>query len=363
LTTIDQTATMAPDPAMITIRPIAPDELDAWLTLSGTAPPDERLARRMRAAWQDATGGSTLTFVAEREGRAVGRLAYVNAPAASVLPGVLETSMVGLWLPWNAVNAVEVGRRLIVETLEALPDGVLAVDGYANPEYMLGADVRRAVFEAAGMPLFQEKEGFLWQSSNRDAPLPWAPRLDFMSAEEVGEEPFARVMARAVVGTLDRQDRYYRELVGPEGWGREILGFLGDGASSWLIALEEDGTEVGYVLIGGFDEPGRATIVHIGVVPESRGHGYVDELLQAGNAAARRRGFDRILSDVDVDNPPMLAAMERNGHSAAATTWHVWHHRLELGEAARPRQSNPARYSPRGSAASAGHRNDLGECL
>jgi hypothetical protein len=36
---------------------------------------------------------------------------------------------------------------------------------------------------------------------------------------DVGEEPFARVMGRAVVGTLDRQDRYYRELVGPQAWG------------------------------------------------------------------------------------------------------------------------------------------------
>jgi GNAT superfamily N-acetyltransferase len=349
LTTIDWTATMARDPAMITIRSIAPDELDAWLTLSGTVPPDDRLARRMRAAWQDATGGSTLTFVAERDGRAVGRLAYVNTPAASVLPGVLETSMVGLWLPWEAGDAVDVGRRLIVETLEALPDGVHAVDGYANPEYMPRADVRRAVFEAAGMPLFQEKEGFLWQSSNPDPPLQRTPRLHFTSAEEVGEEPFARVMARAVVGTLDRQDGYYRELVGPEGWGQEMLGYLGDDASSWLIALEEDGTEVGYVLVGAFDEPGRATLSHIGVVPESRGRGYVDELLQAGNAAARRRGFDRILSDVDVDNPPMLAAMERNGHSAAATTWHVWHHRLERSAAARPAQTNPAKYPPGGS--------------
>lgn len=321
---------MARDPAMITIRSIAPDELDAWLTLSGTVPPDDRLARRVRAAWQDATGGSTLTFVAERDGRPIGRLAYVNTPAATAIPGVLEALILGLWLPWDATDAVDIGRRLIVETLGALPDGVLAIDGWANPEYMPGDDIRRAVFEAAGMPLFQEKEGFQWQAGEPDQPLRRAPRLHFRSAEELGEEPFARVMARAVVGTLDRQDRYYRDLVGgPDAWGHEMLGYLGGDASSWLLALEDDGTEVGYVLIGGFDEPGRGTIIHIGVVPEARGRGYIDELLQAGNAAARRRGFDRILSDVDVHNPPMLAAMERNGHSAAATTWHVWHHRLE----------------------------------
>jgi RimJ/RimL family protein N-acetyltransferase len=274
-----------------------------------------------------------VTLLAERDGHSVGRLAYVSSPAATALPGVLEALILGLWLPWDATDAVDIGRRLIVETLGTLPDGVLAVDGWANPEYMPGADVRRAVFDAAGMPLFQEKEGFLWQAGQPDHTPERAPRLHFQSAQELGEEPFARVMARAVVGTLDRQDIYYRELVGPDAWGREMLGYLSDDASSWLLALESDGTEVGYVLIGSFDEPGRATIAHIGVVPEARGRGYVDDLLQAGNAAARRRGFDRILSDVDVDNPPMLAAMERNGHSPTATTWHVWHHRLERNAA------------------------------
>jgi RimJ/RimL family protein N-acetyltransferase len=315
---------------MITIRPIEPAELEAWLSLSGTSPTDQRLGTRIRAAWGDGRSGPSQTFLAERDGRPVGRLVYVSTPAATILPNVLEALLLGLWLPWDQPDAVDIGRRLIVETLGALPDGVLAVDAHANPEYMPAAEFKRAVFEAAGMPLFQEKAGFLWRSSEPDPPPVRKPRLRFQSVEEVGQESFARVMARSVVGTLDRQDRYYRELVGPEAWGREMLGYLQpEDASSWLLALDGDGDEVGYVLIGGFDEPGRATIAHIGVVPESRGRGYVDELLQAGKAAARRRGFDRILSDVDVDNPPMLAAMERNGHSAAATTWHDWHYRLE----------------------------------
>jgi GNAT superfamily N-acetyltransferase len=323
---------------MITIRPIAPDELDAWLTLAGTLPADDRLARRIRAAWGDGRSGPGQTFLAERDGRPVGRLVYVSSPLATVMPNVLEALVLGLLLPWDESDAVEIGRRLIVETLGVLPDDVLAVDARANPEYMPAAELRRSVFDAAGLPLFQEKEGFLWRSSEPDPPLQREPRLHFRSIEEAGPEPFARVMARGVIGTLDRQDRYYRELVGPEAWGREMLGYLEPvDASAWLLALDGDGAEVGYVLVGGFDEPDRATIVHIGVVPEARGRGYIDELLQAANAAARRRGFDLMLSDVDVQNAPMLAAMERNGHSAAATTWHDWHYRLE------PARLNPGR--------------------
>ncbi len=100
-------------------------------------------------------------------------------------------------------------------------------------------------------------------------------------------------------------------------------------AASWLIGSTADAEVAGYVLIGEFDEPTRGTIVHIGVVPEQRGHGYIHELLLAGNQAARRRGFERMISDVDTENRPMLGAMERAGHSSAATPWHVWHYRLE----------------------------------
>ncbi len=44
----------------------------------------------------------------------------------------------------------------------------------------------------------------------------------------------------------------------------------------------------------------------------------------------KRAGFARILSDVDTDNHPMLAAMERAGHRASSTPWHVWSHRGEV---------------------------------
>ena len=138
-------------------------------------------------------------------------------------------------------------------------------------------------------------------------------------------------MSRCTEGTLDRQDRYYASLVGRDGWGPEMLSFLeAEDAPTWLLAFDGSGEVVGYMALGTFDEPTRGTIIHIGVVPESRGRRYIDELLGACNEAALRRGFDRVLSDVDVENRPMLAAMERAGHLASATAWHVHHYRLEL---------------------------------
>ena len=315
---------------MITIRSIASEELDAWLALSGKGRHDDLLAKRMRSAWESGLAGPSLTFVAEEDGRPVGRLAYIPASAASSIPDVHEATIAGLWLDPTIDDPVGAGATLLRDTLPDLPGSVVAVDGYANPEYMPDADLRRDVFAAAGMPLFQEKEGFVWTPESPASPnVPH--RLGFRSILEAGPEPFAAIMSRCVVGTLDRQDRYYAALVGPDDWGREMLTYLTDAdAPSWLMATDPTGAAVGYVLLGDFDESRRGTIIHIGVAPDARGQGYVNELLWACNEAALRRGFDRVLSDVDVENPPMLAAMERAGHHAAATPWHVFHHRLDL---------------------------------
>jgi ribosomal protein S18 acetylase RimI-like enzyme len=75
-----------------------------------------------------------------------------------------------------------------------------------------------------------------------------------------------------------------------------------------------------------------ATITFVGVLPAHRGNGYIDDLLAAGTAVAQRNGFATILSDVDTENTPMMAAMERAGHHPGARTWHVWH---QVGSVAR----------------------------
>jgi ribosomal protein S18 acetylase RimI-like enzyme len=316
---------------MVTTRSILRAELEDWLAVGVADPGNDRLAGRIRNAWADGSGGPDLTFVAQDDaGAPIGRLAFVYSPAAEALPDVHEAVAIGLWVAWDDPGSVDVGRRLVDDHLGALPASVIALDGHANPEYMVASDVRRAIFEAAGLPLFQEKEGFLWTPADSPEPA-GSPDLSFRAVPDVGRELYARTMSRSAAGTLDRQDRYYAGLVGQDGWGREMLAFLtDDDAPSWLLGYDEADEIVGYVALGTFDEPTRGTIMHIGVVPEQRGRGYVDELLRACNEAALRRGFERVLSDVDVENAPMKAAMERAGHHAAATPWHVHHYRLEL---------------------------------
>ena len=66
------------------------------------------------------------------------------------------------------------------------------------------------------------------------------------------------------------------------------------------------------------EPPGFMTIFYVGVVPEMRGQGYVDDLLTADTAtlleARASEGNERPLqADTDVSNAPMAAAFERAG--------------------------------------------------
>jgi len=310
------------------VRAIDDDELPAWLDLAGS-PRDDALGARVRDAWATGDGGPDRTFLLERDRHAIARVAYITAPAASSREDFLEASTVGLWLPWADADATALGARLIRDAIAALPRSIDAVDAYANPVNTPHAHQRRAVFEAAGMPLFQEKVGFEWRADVPPAAPPPERRLTFRPATEVGDDVLTDVMDRTTEGTLDRQDRYYAALVGPGRWGPEMLAYRAPvDEPDWLVAFDPAGEPVGHVLLGDYDQ-GRGTISHIGVVPEARGRGYVHELLAELNDHARRRGFAGVISDCDTLNPPMHAAMERAGHHAANTPWHVWHYRVE----------------------------------
>ena len=311
------------------IRSIAPAELASWAALDDR--PDHFLLRQVSGLVERGASRPDWLLVAERRGAPVGRLGVVAEALAASDP-TLEYRLLGLWLPWDD-RALEVGRALVdTAVARAIPaDGPHPLDFRVNPEYQEHADLRRTLAEENGFTMFQEKEGFRWSA---DVPEPErrAARLSFRSIDEVGRDLFAHTMGRATHGTFDRVDRHYAAIVGEDGWGREMLGYLEpEDVPSWRLAFTPDGEPAGYVNLSGFDEPGRATIAHIGVVPEQRGNGYVDELLGEYNRLARERGFTSSISDVDVENVPMRAAMERNGHRSDATTWHVHHYRRIVG--------------------------------
>ena len=268
-------------------------------------------------------------FILEENGQPVGGVGFdVEPTCPPELLGDLprdELFLRDLWLPWDG-GWLAAGQQLIPGALSviaaAVPDRLQV---RTNPEAHDEHAERVVLFDSLGMELFQEKEGFTWSDPGEPVVVP--DRLEFGTIDEVGRDRYRDVIAAVGEGTLDRNDFYYRSHMDPRDWGSVYTSFFEEGyAPMWLLGLLPGGEAVGFVAVSDFDEAGTATIAFIGVLPEYRGNGYVDDLMAAGTAAAQRHGSGAMLSDVDTENAPMVAAMERAGHHAGVRPWHVWHH-------------------------------------
>lgn len=226
-------------------------------------------------------------------------------------------------LSW-AEGELAAAREVVTAAAESAPSGVpvyLPVNAVNARDHA----ARRAIAQASGFGLFQEKEGFRWADTGQVLPEPAGLRLEPLP--QIGREAFASVIGRCVAQTLDRTDALVFGRYRPEEWATTFLDNHASAADagSWLYAETTDGIPVGFVGLAQREgEADVGTITLIGVLPEQRGHRYVDQLLLAAYRAARARGFTAVLSLVDVDNHPMMAAMRRSGADPDAYPWHKW---------------------------------------
>ena len=308
---------------MLTVRAIGEEELGWFVGLDPDAP---TIDATLRELWASGDGSPAWTLVAERDARPVGRASLYTEPLGCQLP-MREGRLAGLWLDWADVDHLAVARELLDAVSRLARGRTPFIERRLNSEVHADLDRWGDVLARSGFDLFQEKQGFTWTDPGGDLAM---ARLRYRSLSEAGRAAYAEAMGEAIEGTLDRNDRFYLEVCGPSGWGRQMVEFAQPGdEAGWLLAYEDDGTLAGYVAVGAFEE-GLGTIVHIGVVPDRRGRGYVDDLLRAAARAARGLGYGRMLSDVDTNNAPMLAAMERNGHLPGVRPWHVWAYRRSV---------------------------------
>lgn len=262
----------------------------------------------------------------------VGRIGFRVEPTMSdptwlgTLPEY-ELSAFGLDLAWN--DDFETPGRILFGAAAAALEGTVPdlLEIRTNNELHPHHRERRGLLGALGFDLFIEKQGFTWAGDVSEVEVP--ARLTFRTVADVGVDEYRQVMGRCGQGTLDRNDRYYWDGCGPENWARQMTEYIADDdRDMWLIGYL--GNEpAGYVAVGSNEEWG-STINHIGVVPEHRGNGYIDDLIAAGTAAAQEQGITSMLSDVDVVNAPMVNAMRRAGHREDARPWHVWAYRTDV---------------------------------
>jgi RimJ/RimL family protein N-acetyltransferase len=302
---------------MFTIRPIAADELPAFLALQ---PDPERAADQ--AAYVDrmfAAGAMRpeWCYVATDGDRVVGRFAFWSLPKLDVPISIVLVDVDGTLD--RAVIADALLQRAVEDALAGSPEefGYVLDEPEQSPQWQHDPEERAGWLERAGFEVVRSTSR--WSYEGR--PPKARSRLTFRTYEEVGEAAFLNALEEVSSSTLDARVEADRDRLGAAAEARSTLEdvrALGVEPGWWQLAYDSSGALVGLVMPA--RAPNMTTIGYIGVVPSQRGRRYVDDLLARGTAILRHDVPNMaIRADTDLANAPMAAAFERAGYRRFAT--------------------------------------------
>ncbi|MFE2911743.1 GNAT family N-acetyltransferase [Kitasatospora indigofera] len=260
------------------------------------------------------------TWIAEDGDRVVARALWWGQ-ASSEHPVALDC----LYVDPSVAGRAAVAAALITAGLRAFAERgaprpplynlTLPTDWRADPAVVAALAWRQEAALAAGLTDEVERLRLEWTPG---AGLPASGgRLTFT---EGSDEDFLDVFRRIAVGSLDGETRRNLALMGAEATAREevdfYLGCPGE-RSWWRLARTPDGRVAGLALPSA--TPYNRNVGYLGVVPELRGHGYVDEILAEITRVQAAAGAGLITATTDTDNAPMAAAFARAGYRVAQT--------------------------------------------
>jgi RimJ/RimL family protein N-acetyltransferase len=123
------------------------------------------------------------------------------------------------------------------------------------------------------------------------------------------------VFRRIAAGSLDAETRRNVAAVGATATARKELAFYLDAPGErgwWRLAYTPDGQLAGLAIPSA--TPYGPNVGYLGVLPELRGNGYVDDILAEVTRLHAERGAARITATTDLGNAPMAAAFGRAGY-------------------------------------------------
>ncbi|MEU0565579.1 GNAT family N-acetyltransferase [Nonomuraea sp. NPDC005983] len=191
------------------------------------------------------------------------------------------------------------GLSKIIHDISLQPGLTPVVDRAVEHEALVGAgfamEVERLLLEwQAGSDVPEDPGRLSYRPARR---LPTADVLDVLVRISQGSLDYDTQVELATAGAEHEARWMYDDLVNRKGkpdWF--VIGYLGD-------------SPVGLVA------PDDHSIAYIGVVPEHRGHGYVNDLLARGTRTLAEAGVERVVAATDVANTPTAAAFLRAGYS------------------------------------------------
>jgi ribosomal protein S18 acetylase RimI-like enzyme len=286
------------------VRPATADELKLVLSIPSDTPYD------IREGWATGEYRPEWTWLALAGDELVARAVWWGWPRAE-----FPTLMESLDLP-DTPDRVDIGAALVAAGMAALvpPGGdrlvtLPAPRGWRDDPGPTAA--RIAALEKAGLTLLVERFTFWWNEG--DPVPPPSTRLVYRPVEPA---ELVDVVTRCEAGTLDAHSQRSIARIGARATAQreveEMLRFPGP-VDWWRLGHTPAGDLVGFVLPT--INANTHNVGFIGVVPEQRGHGYVDDLLGECTRLLVEHGAVRIVGGTDLTNAPMAAAFRRAGYT------------------------------------------------
>ncbi|WP_354639359.1 GNAT family N-acetyltransferase [Kitasatospora camelliae] len=298
-------------------RPTVESDLDRVLSCTVTDPISWADPDRYRRFSADGSYRPAHTWIAEdADGRLLARAVWWTFPASD-RPLALDC----IWVDDSVPDRVTLAADLLAAAHAAFPGGERLPEYhlFLPPGWRTDAAVhdavawRRQAAERAGLTGALERLRYEWTPApERPAP---APGGTLRFAAEPDDEVFVEIFRRVAVGSLDDDTRRGLARLGARAQAEETLqDYLqmpGD-RSWWRVARTADGELAGFAIPSANN--GGPVVGYLGVLPEHRGRGLVDELLAEITRFHAARGAHRIGADTDLDNRPMAAAFTRAGY-------------------------------------------------
>jgi RimJ/RimL family protein N-acetyltransferase len=266
---------------------------------------------RLRSFLADGHYRHERVWIAEQDGEILARAVWWGFP-----DGDRPLALDCLWVHPSVADRVTLAADLLRHAHDAFGDApayhVFVPTGWRDYLAVAAAvDWRWEAGRRAGLTDELERLRYAWTP---DAPVPEpSGRLTFRA--EPDDEVFVEVFRRVAEGSLDHHTRQALRTKDAEAQAREdladYLSMPGD-RSWWRLAHTPDGDLAGFAMPSANNA--GPVVGYLGVLPEQRGHGYVDDLLGEITRCHAERGAQRIAADTDAANLPMARAFERAGY-------------------------------------------------
>jgi len=298
----------------VLFRPATEADLGRLLHCAVGEPVSWAHPERLRSFLADGHYRYDRVWVAEQDGEILARAVWWG------FPGTGPLALDCLYTHPSVADRVTLAADLLRHAHDAFGDRpayhvFLPVGWRDNHAVAAAVGWRHEACRRAGLTDELERLRYAWTPGS---PVP-EPSGRLIFREEPDDEAFVAAFAAASAGSPDHHTRQALLVKDPETQAREdladYLAMPGD-RSWWRLACTPSGELAGFALPSA--NASGPVVGYLGVLPEHRGRGYVDDLLAEITRCHAARGARRIAAGTDTGNLPMARAFERAGYELFA---------------------------------------------